>query len=442
MAISDVLRVPTFYEAFNAAKERNAGQSLNNLKQAGVMQQIYDQVQARQREQEMREALASTNGDVEKAIPALLRLGNVGDASKLSQIFEEQRKRSAPLIGSPGTQFLDRDFNVKHTVPTAPPRPQAEPEFMRLLAIRENLRGRLPEGHPMLADLEARIKNMGGEGSGARSPFGNSTTGNALDIMNRLARGYAAGVTTDTEDRQFETAVTHYTQPRQFTDPETGLVQTKRPELPRFVQEAVNARRGARPNAEPPAPSPGAAPQPAPTPAPRSQSEQLPRSVWEMAGDVTGPVPAAAEAASRAPFLGAFVQAPQITAARATVEQVNRDLIRALQNNPRFSEGERKAIEAEISIDPRLWDNPTAYRNRLVGIADALMQRERNLSETANSARVSITERRHAMDASNAIRQHLLSLGVPPRVRNEAEYNALPPGSRYIAPDGEVRRKR
>jgi hypothetical protein len=399
--------------------------------------QIYEHMESRQREQQLRDTLAQSGGDVEKAMQAAIQSGNLAGAKSLAAVIEAQRKTNAPRVMSPGSQLLGPNNEVLHTTPFAP-RPEAQPEILKLQNFLTEHGDKIPpQGR---AQIEARIAHLS-RGESEQRPFGSGATGGALEMITKLAPAYGAGTLTPDQERFFDAAVTHYTQPRQYQDPDTGLMTTRRPELPPFVQEAINRKRGTAPQ---PRPAPEASPQPTPgpQPSPRPQGERTTKTVWELASLITGPVPAAAEGISRTPLVGDLVQAPQFTQSRNQVKQQQNDLVRVLMNNPRYAEGERKAIRDEINIDPRLWDNPTAYRDRLIGIDNALEIRERNAFNTANSARVGREERIQAMNILNALRAFRDNLGVPPRVANDADWEALQPGTEYIAPDGRVKKKR
>ncbi len=430
----------------------------SDLQQAGSLAQLQALLENRQRDAQLRGTLAQSGGNLQKAMEASIAGGNLQGAGKLAALLEVQRKATAPRVVAPGSQLLGPNNEVLHSVPH---RPEAQPEFVRLTQQYGNLQAMLqglPEEHALrpqvqsaAEQLKARIDHLTGSDR-ANKPFGAGTTGGALDLMTRHAKGYAEGTLTPELDRAVEAAVTHYTQPRQFQDPERGLM-TIRNELPAFMQDAVRRRRGATPGAQP---SPGAAPAPRPQPAPGGGPQPVPppaagggaprpfagKTVWDLAPDLAGPIPAASEFAGRTPLVGDMMISPEMTQARNYVTQMNRDLVRSLQNNSRYSEGERRAIEKEISIDPKIFDNPTAYRNRLIAIYDGLTVRLRNETETANSQDVGRDERIRAKNNANKIRQYLPSLGIPPRINTDAEWEALESGTEYIAPNGHVKRKR
>lgn len=291
-------------------------------------------------------------------------------------------------------------------------------------------------GRPLTSD---EIKRAGGLSSG---DFGAGLTGRALEIITDDATAFAAGTLSPAEERRFLSAVTQYTQPTTFANPTTGQMETRSPTLPPFVQEALR-RRGMEPPRN--VAQPGQETQPG---GPRmsggerttAEAAMGGKTVFDMAGDIAGPVPAIGEGLSRTPGVGSIVQAPQMTQARNFTSLISRDLIRVLQNNPRYAEGERQAIEKEAGIDPSIFDTPDAFRNRMIAIDDALAKREQNAYNTATNATVSLDERKQALNVLNGIVNFRAALGVPPRVKNAEEAKKLPPGSLFIAPDGRILR--
>jgi hypothetical protein len=111
-----------------------------------------------------------------------------------------------------------------------------------------------------------------------------------------------------------------------------------------------------------------------------------------------------------------------------------------LQNSPRYAEGEREAIRADIDLDPKFIDTPQAFRERVIAVDKALAIRERNAYENARSDRISLEERRHAMNVFNGIVQFRRALGVPPTVKSPDEARRLGPGVEFITPDGRIMR--
>ena len=276
-----------------------------------------------------------------------------------------------------------------------------------------------PEGQRTINNALRKARTTTGMGTDI---FGKGTRGRTLGIFSTMSDAFAAGALSPMQDDVFVTAVTDYAQPRQVPDPDTGLPTMVRPVLPPQVQEAIKARpdvydqlrrsgvivEGDRPMAM------AGEEIPALTPPPRN------KSVAQLAleGLVTGPVAAVGELAGRTPGLGGM--APEMTQARSYVPLLQRDLTRVLQNNPRYAEGERQAIEREINISPRVFDNPQAFVDRLVGIDQALDIRYKNALKTAGSPKVSSIERRHAMNVANALENFRGNL-LPPRFEKPDE---------------------
>lgn len=100
----------------------------------------------------------------------------------------------------------------------------------------------------------------------ATNMFGGGAGGLALQYLTRTAEGYAAGTLNPDQERQFESALSLAQQPRVTVDPATGQMVTVKPELPDFVQQAVQRRRARAGRPEPAQPDQpqGAAPMASP----------------------------------------------------------------------------------------------------------------------------------------------------------------------------------
>lgn len=127
---------------------------------------------------------------------------------------------------------------------------------------------------------------------------------------------------------------------------------------------------------------------------------------------------------------------------RTVVENASRDLIRVLQNNPQFAEGERKALEKELSIGPEIFRSAESYEAKLLGVAQSLTKRKADAQRSLASGAISADERKRAMDNVQAIDSFMLNLGIPPVVSTEEEAAALPPGTVFMDSKGNEFRKR
>jgi hypothetical protein len=104
----------------------------------------------------------------------------------------------------------------------------------------------------------------------------------------------------------------------------------------------------------------------------------------------------------------------QTLKARQDASLVGRDLIRALQNNPRFPEGERKSIAEEISIESSAWDSRDALTARMQSINVRMRERLRDAERAARNPNMPQEMRSTQIQAAEAIRNFLRKLGAPP----------------------------
>lgn len=352
----------------------------------------------------------------------------------------------------------------------------------------------LVTGRPAPQSVVDELFNVdNGTGGGA---FGNSLQGRALNFVTEKAPAYAAGLLTPEERRTYEAFYAEAYKPVLRQDPATGMMTEITPTVPQFVQQAMRQGQGAGSapmggggGSRPP---PGSLvqytdpsgrvigrarvdangnfsitdqnPQPempaAPTQQPASLAQGIPstpaspgqsgRTVWERRSSIAGPVAAAGALANRVPGVGPMAagaimgeeQVRQLEADRTFVDNASRDLIRILQNNPRMAEGERQAIEKEISIGPEVFRSQESYEAKLIGVAQSLTKRKIDAQRSMASGAISLDERKAAMDRVAAIDNFMQNLGIPPVVSSEQEVQALPPGTVFMDAKGNEYRKR
>jgi hypothetical protein len=290
----------------------------------------------------------------------------------------------------------------------------------------------------------------------------------ALTVFSNLAERYAAGDTTPLEDRQIEGAVINYIQATTFTNPDTGLTETRRNTLPDYVKKAVKARgrvalpddvetdapagAGGKPGAE------GAQQQPEGTQQPGSQQPQGTQgadagpptkqnaaaqrepTIYELATDVAGIGATAKGIVGRAPVVGGGF--PKEVTSQSRVETAQSAIISALRNvDTRFlGQNERTQLEQRLDIAGGLED-PAAYQQRLIGIDIDLETRLDNALETAANKKTTKEARQAALDAINTIRQVRKQL-LPDRFDVvdddfKAWYESAPEGTPYLAKKGD-----
>lgn len=291
--------------------------------------------------------------------------------------------------------------------------------------------------------------------------FGSSLEGIAHTTLLQLAPDYAKGKLPPELDQKFETALTIVTQPRQTTDPFTGNIMTITPKVPDYVTKAVAERK--KLPVVPPSVKPGpegttgkvydegdlsylagkdtgpvinAEEYVTPTAAAAGKEKkpkkgELPgRTLWNSAPLVAGPIPTLTSMASRVPGLGDI--APQMQQARSFATSAVNDLVSNLRTNDRFSETERKEIKNEIDISPRFWDDPTALRNRMIGIDEFLSKKIADWNTQVADTTLPVKIRQDAADRVADTQKFLSTLGVPIRIYSLEDVEALPPNTPFL----------
>jgi hypothetical protein len=309
----------------------------------------------------------------------------------------------------------------------------------------------------------AQVSQIMGVSATEGGEFGNSLQGRALNFVSSKAVEFANGMLTPEEGRQFLVMYNEAYKPVEKLDPRTQLWTRIKPTVPAFVQQAID--RGSRvyggitaPRAAQPAPAAMGGAQPAPAamggsqpaadmgatqPAPtQTQTLNNPsqnRTIWQRSTNITGVGPSVTQAVGALPVVGeAFEGGGQVTQDRQYAEASTRELIRALSQSGRYAVAEMQSIEQEVSIAGQVIDNPSAYKQRLIGIDQALEKRVEDAKKDVANPDISIDKRRAAMDVVATITNFRATLGVPVRVKSRQEALKLPPGTEVIAPDGRI----
>lgn len=356
--------------------------------------------------------------------------------------------------------------------------------FEAVKTERMRARGELKPDEQYIATGDEIDEIAGLDVGNESNMFGAGVQGKALQYITEGADAFATGLMTPEQENIFMSAVTEYTQPRMVPNPDTGLMETVRPELPPFVIQALQDRQargttlaqaasappqpvtsvvptltaaaGATPPmtaTERPASSAGAvsssgAGAPAGTSAPAGgppATETRPpagqptevagrptTTIWDEASNITGPWPKVMETLGQTPGIGRFMPAQQFAMARQRVTQAQTQLTTILQNSPRYAEGEREQIRESINIESKLWDDPPAFQDRLMGIDEALAEREQYASDVASGklGPVSRELRQQALNIQAGIQSFRGQLGVPPHFASKNDlYEAIKKGT-------------
>lgn len=323
---------------------------------------------------------------------------------------------------------------------------------IRMAAIQaaEKEREQVREGNIKLVETQRRafgdiLKNSG---KSASSMFGKGSWDWSVVNAPGLLQAYADGETTPEEDNLITSAASRLLRPSTeiYTNDLGNKVTRTIPgyNLP-FLTDALAARRaldasGRRPGPQTPgtvpagpntvSPEAAVAPEAPAAPAPVAGR---PRKLWDMAPNLSFVQAAAAGIAQNVPLAGGMAEQAQQD--KTYFENSVRELIKVLQNNPRFAEGERAAIEEELDLSPRFMRDENALRNTFVGVdkflEDKLRDSQAVLSDPANTPEA----KKFASDSIDAIINFREKLGVPVRVYSLEEVRKLPPGTPFFYKD-------
>ena len=161
--------------------------------------------------------------------------------------------------------------------------------------------------------------------------------------------------------------------------------------------------------------------------------------LWNLADRIAGPVAGVRRGIGGGPVDIGIGQ--QEVAAAQEVQLQQRNLVRALQQNPRYAEGERKDIAVSISIEPEVLSNPTAYRTRLIQIGRYVQEEIAYQTSVLNqpASETTVEMRKQAMQAIPLFQKFQQRLGLPPTVRTPEEALKMRPRPpQVLTPDGRL----
>ena len=288
---------------------------------------------------------------------------------------------------------------------------QGEKDIDQVLAQNEKLQTRRATLTNEILKNQGRIdaKKAGVKDKG---PLGTGNKGDILNTLISLAPKYEQGLTSPEENNILMTAVTDYTQPTtvEFTDPETGLksTQTKRNELPPYVQKALRIRPSGG-ESKPPVGgtaaintpdlnNPGLTPSNASDPNVFQAVSTAPKSTFfDLAATGTGFVPVlVAGFARNVPLDVAGTIKPEFQQSTTMLTSMTNRVVNTLQENPRFAEGERTQILSELKLDPSLLTNKNAYINQIIALDNVIEGIEKKTQTILSTPKVGIDKRQEA----------------------------------------------
>jgi hypothetical protein len=301
--------------------------------------------------------------------------------------------------------------------------------------------------------------------------FGAGVEGVAQTTLYKFAPAYANGTLSEENTRKFESALQIIQTPTQFTNTYTGNIETRTPQLPEYVKTSITARNtlsGMTPKVAPssvevpPSWTGGELPAdelaslqtaaqkgnveaqqallsyerstktPVAPVAPVAQpTAVLPTSsLWKLSGSMTGPVSALQAGAARIPGQGGSF--PAVTQARAYAETAINGVVSALRTTDRFGNSEREEIKSDLGLNPQLFDDPAALRNRLIGVG-AFIEQERDLAEQQlQTPNLPVELRKTVATRLEEMKNALKILDLPPKIYSVEEAAKLGPNVEFL----------
>lgn len=454
--MSDALSPTVAAQYKEAGRSRIASASISQLLQRGDWQSAKAMLQ---------------NPEVGKYLsPDAARSFSIGVTvdERKAELEQERQNRSV----ASWTQRLGRNLTPEEQIKI-----RTLPEKKDMTVADQIVEYELVTGKPAPQSVIDQFYKVDAPGSGA-SMFGNSLQGRALSYVTENAVAYANGMLTADQARVYEASLAEAYKPTMRPNPVTGIMEEVRPTIPNFVTQA--AEQGGRvyggtsltgTRAQGNAPMPGQTVQltdasgrvigqsvvgpngtwtirdtaaPAATAGVgggNQPSQQGQPTIWELAEDIAGPIPAAQAAAGRIPFVGSAIGGGgDVASNRQYVRTQISQMVDALSINPRNPVALVEMIRKEIDVDPKIMDDPAAYRKRIEGVGRALTERLVEETNAANDPSLPAKTRQDAATVADTIRNFQQKL-MPPQVKNRQELDSLglPSGSKFIDPNGVLR---
>lgn len=438
----------------------SARQNLINL----IGQRAAPEVNVRKRALEREKLYEELLGDDKKMQQAQLLFAL---AQKGLQFAGNVDARGQPLRGSPASRFaavaaeLPSDINrfiadseKRRTAIRTAAIQAAEKEAEDVRAGNIRLVESQRRAYGDVLRNASRSANTSMFGKGGMGPFYNTV------LTPGAAQAYADGALTPEEDNAFQFAVNKIVadaRPRtEIYKDELGRDVT-RPipgyEIPPFLVSAIAQRKqldalGPRPAV---APTRGTVPLGADaaieidrasgeTPATVQAADMAKRAetqttspkqptLWEMAPSLSFIEVAKGNIARNVPLAGNI--AAQAQQNQNYYNNQVRELIRIMQNSPRFAEGERESIERELNMGLQMRRDANALRNIFMGV-------DRFLAEKLDQAKIDYANEELVPEIRKAAQDDIRSITafreklMPPRVYSLDEVKALPVGSPFF----------
>jgi hypothetical protein len=165
-------------------------------------------------------------------------------------------------------------------------------------------------------------------------------------------------------------------------------------------------------------------------------------SLFNLADVGTGPLNVGSAWLSSFPVLGEFVKADEETSGQTYMKGAINTIARALGETERFGIIEKNQILDQVRLLPKFLDRADAFRQRVIGIDNLMLDAFNQLSATAYDPNLPVATRQEALAKQDQLRRARTFLGAPPRVYDAAQRDQLEKGAFYLWKGNQLAIKR
>ena len=242
--------------------------------------------------------------------------------------------------------------------------------------------------------------------------YGNSLQGRAYDKWLTYQNKRQSGVALTAAETADEAAAKRILEtPQTRIDPETGQLVGVNP-------EPLGGEQGINSPASPDAAQPAAQPKTG--------------GLFGKTDLATGIVSGIREVIAKGPGQEfPSVANPDVIQARQEFTTASNSAIRALTVNSKYPVGEMENVRKQFGMEPSVFDSPVNLRNRMVSIDSSLATMIDEQHGVIADPKADVERKKDARQKIQAMEEYRSLMGVPPEVKTDAEFNALPQGAMY-----------
>lgn len=254
--------------------------------------------------------------------------------------------------------------------------------------------------------------------------YGKSMQGLAYGRMVDTVASINTGSATEDVVQQFANDYSVFMTPK--VDTRTG--QVIYPELPESMQQAaaklgITVSETPRDIAEPNRQSPNYLEE-LDSEIPIDSTTNLPRTLWDRADSLTGVVDKLAKPlASRVGWSPGDTN--QVVQDQAFVKSFSNKVVTAMQNNPKFAEGERETIKSELDLLGGAIDTENNYRQKMIGLNEVLEESKQSSAKEMLNPYISPADRQAHRKKVTLLTEVQQAMGIPRQVQTKDELEKL-----------------